>query len=77
MIFIENEQEKFSKRVEKYVLQNGGTYLDAVICISEEMNLSPEVAGKLVSKPIKEKLQIEATSLNYNINVPKGQSTLF
>ena len=54
MIFIENEQEKFSKRVEKYVLLNGGTYLDAVICISEEMNLSPEVAGKLVSKPIKE-----------------------
>ena len=77
MIFIENGQENFSKQVENYVLQNGGTYLDAVICICEKTNVSPELAGKLVSKPIKEKLQIEAATLNYNINVPKGQTSLF
>jgi len=77
MIFSEKDQENFSKLVEKHVLHNGGTYLDAVICICEEMSLSPEVAGKLVTKPIKEKLQIEATTLNYNINVPKGQTSLF
>tara|TARA_Y100001937_G_C7068838_1_gene307375 strand:- start:104 stop:337 length:234 start_codon:yes stop_codon:yes gene_type:complete len=77
MIFIEQEQENFSKQVEKYVLHNGGTYLDAVICISEKMSISPEMAGKLVTKPLKEKLQMEATKLNYNINVPKGQTSLF
>jgi|TARA_R100001509_G_scaffold157232_1_gene121166 hypothetical protein len=77
MIFIENGQENFSKQVENYVLQNGGTYLDAVICICEKTNVSPELAGKMISQPLKEKLQMEATRLNYNINVPKGQTSLF
>ncbi len=77
MVFIEQEQEKFCKQVEKYVTDNGGTYLDAVLCICNENNISPEVGGKMISQPLKEKLQVEATTLNYNINVPKGQSTLF
>ena len=77
MIFIENGQENYSKQVENYVLHNGGTYLDAVICICEKNDVSPELASKMISQPLKEKLQVEATTLNYNINVPKGQSTLF
>ena len=77
MVFIDQEQENFSKQVENYVLQNGGTYLDAVICICEKTNVSPELAGKMISQPLKEKLQMEATRLNYNINVPKGQTSLF
>ena len=56
MVFIDQEQEKFSKQVEKYVTDNGGTYLDAVLCICEEHNVSPEMGGKMISKPLKEKL---------------------
>ena len=77
MVFIDQEQEKFCKQVEKYVTDNGGTYLDAVICICEKNDVSPELASKMISQPLKEKLQVEATTLNYNINVPRGHGTLF
>ena len=40
MVFIDQEQEKFCKQVEKYVSENGGTYLDAVLCICNENNIS-------------------------------------
>lgn len=75
MVFIEQEQEKFCKQVEKYVTDNGGTYLDAVLCICEEHNVSPEVGGKMISKPLKEKLQSEAIELNYRL--PNIGASLF
>ena len=75
MIFIENGQENFSKQVENYVLHNGGTYLDAVLCICEEHNVSPEIGGKMISKPLKEKLQSEAIELNYRL--PNIGASLF
>lgn len=75
MVFIEKEQEKFCKKVEAYVTHNGGTYLDAVLCICEENNVSPEIAGKMMSQPLKEKLQSEAIELNYRLpNLNKGAS---
>ena len=75
MVFIEQEQEKFCKQVEKYVTDNGGTYLDAVLCICNENNISPEVGGKMISKPLKEKLQSEAIELNYRL--PNIGASLF
>ena len=75
MVFIEQEQEKFCKQVEKYVTDNGGTYLDAVLCICEDNNTSPELMAKKITKPLKEKLQIEAIELNYRL--PNIGASLF
>jgi len=75
MVFIEQEDYDFSKQVEKYVTDNGGTYLDAVLCICEENNVSPELMAKKITKPLKEKLQIEAIELNYRL--PNVGTSLF
>ena len=51
--------ENISVQVESYVLQNGGEYIDAVLYICEENDIDPEVIGKFLTKPIKEKLETE------------------
>lgn len=57
--------------VEKKVKKNGGDYMDAVLDVCEELQVEPEAIRKLVSKPIVEKLEVEA--MNQNM-LPKKNS---
>jgi hypothetical protein len=64
-------ERDFSRRVEEYVMSNNCGYLDAVVDISEEMNIEPQLAAKYISKPIKERLRIEGEQINLLPKTPK------
>ena len=62
-----------SLQIELYVSENGGSYLEATILMCEQYNVEPSAIAKYVSKPIREKLEIEARELNI---LPKKKSKL-
>jgi hypothetical protein len=64
MIFDPEKQQQFSKRVENYVKKWNGTYLDAVVAVSEDMEIEPDVAAKFLTKPIVEKIEQEGRQIN-------------
>ena len=66
MIFKQIE-DTFSEEVESHAAENG-SYIDSVLAICEKHNIEPKVAAKLITKPIKEK--IEAEGRDYNL-LPK------
>jgi|TARA_R100000030_G_C3210710_1_gene113288 hypothetical protein len=53
-----------SEKVEKYAKGHASSYLDAVVKVAEEEEIDVEIIGKFLSKPIKEKLEIEGRELN-------------
>ena len=61
-----------SELVEQYVLDNGGSYIDAVLCVCEKEYVDPIIAAKYLKKPIKEKIEIEGVKLNI-LPSKKGQ----
>ena len=56
---------KFSRKVTDTVAAFKLSYMDAVIHICEENNIDPGDVKKFLSKVIKEKIEAEATALNY------------
>ena len=57
---------KFSQEVEKIALHNPDmNYIDSVIHYCEENEIELDNIGKLISKPLKEKLRFEAQELNF------------
>lgn len=64
---------KFSKLVEKQVLEKKLSYIDAVVEACDITNIDPEDVKKFISPVIKEKLEAEAMALNF---LPR-QNTLF
>jgi len=57
--------DKFSQKIETIVIENGISYIDAIIQFCEENSVEIETIPKLLSKPLKEKLKFEATQLNF------------
>ena len=55
----------FSYEVEKIVLKEKINYIDAIILYCERENVDVESIPKLMTKPLKEKLKIDANRLNY------------
>lgn len=64
MIFDEQAQETFSRKVEVRVQENGDGYINAIIELSDEYGIEPNVAAKFISKPIIEKVQQEGQDIN-------------
>lgn len=64
MIFDLEKQQQFCKKVEMHIHKWNGTYLEAVIAVTEDMEIEPEAAAKFLTKPIIEKLQEEARQIN-------------
>lgn len=64
MIFDLEKQQQFCKKVEMHINKWNGTYLEAVIAVTEDMEIEPEAAAKFLTKPIIEKLQEEARHIN-------------
>lgn len=66
-------KNKFSRSVELYVEKWNVPYMDAVLTLCEEYNVEPEAVVKHLSKPILEKIKIEAQDLNF---LPKNKCKL-
>ena len=66
---------KFSYQIEDIVLKERVNYIDAIVLFCEKENIEVESVSKLMTKPLKEKLKVDATRLNYmkNISVSKAK----
>tara|TARA_R100001463_G_scaffold2483_2_gene10492 strand:- start:1174 stop:1419 length:246 start_codon:yes stop_codon:yes gene_type:complete len=59
-------QDKFSNDIEMLVKDNTGmNYIEAICHYCEQNSIEIESVSKLISKPIKEKLKVNAIDLNY------------
>ena len=58
-------QNKFTSDIESLVQQSKLNYIEAIISYCEDNNIEFESVGKLITKPLKEKLKAQATELNY------------
>ena len=57
-------KEKFSTKIMERVKSTNLSFMDCVLELSEEMNLEPSAAGKLLTKPLIEKIEQEAKNLH-------------
>ena len=56
---------KFSQEVEKIAVTNEDmNYIDSVLHLCEINEIEVESVSKLISKPLKEKIEVEARNLN-------------
>jgi len=69
-------KSKFAEDIEKVVLGGGISYIDAIVIYCEENQIELESVGKLISKPLKEKIKYEAMELNYLKKTSKGKLPL-
>ena len=69
---------KFSYIIEKIVLSEKLNYIDAILHYCEKESIEVESISKLMTKPLKEKLKVDATHLNFmkNIGVSKAKLPL-
>ena len=56
---------RFAQEVEKLVMEEGVSYIDAIITFCEINKIDLESVPKLISKPLKEKIKFEAMELNF------------
>ena len=59
------DHNKFTQDVEQLVLTTELNYIEALVSYCEDNNIEFESVGKLIAKPLKDKLKAEATELNY------------
>ncbi len=64
MYIDDSAKEQFSNKVILRVKLTNMTFMDCVLEITEEMGLDPSASGKLLTKPIIEKIQQEAQNLH-------------
>ena len=58
-------KEKFAEEIESLVLRTQMNYIDAIVEYCEINNIEVDTIGKMISKPLKEKIKYDATELNY------------
>lgn len=58
-------KEKFANDIEHLVLDTGMNYIDAIVTYCEQLSIEVESIGRLVSRPLKEKIRYDASQLNY------------
>ena len=71
MLFQEIEGS-FAEEVEK-LASTTGSYIDSVIQLCENYNIEPQVAAKMLTKPIVEKIEAEGRESN---SLPKVSTLL-
>ena len=69
-------KEKFAEDIDKLVLNTKMNYIDAIVQYCEDNEIEIESVGKLISKPLKEKIKYVATELNYMKKTSKGKLPL-
>ncbi len=65
-------KKDFTEQVEKLLIRGGTDVMGAIVKICEDNNLEPESAKRLISQPLKDKLEAEAQGLNM---VNRGKTT--
>ena len=69
-------KEKFAEDIEQLVLTTKMNYIDAIVQYCQDNEIEIESVGKLISKPLKEKIKYVATELNYMKKTSKGKLPL-
>lgn len=64
MYIDEAAKEKFSNKVIERNLNTTLSFMDCVLELAGEMGIDPSAAGKLLTKPLVEKIQYEAQNLH-------------
>ena len=57
-------KKDFTEQVEQLILKSKLDVVDAILKVCEQNNLEPESAKRLISQPLKDKLEAEAQGLN-------------
>lgn len=67
-------QAKFSSLVEEVVKNSNGltNYIDAVVVVCDEFDIEVETVGKLISRPLKDKIKYNAQQLNFVKKTSRG-----
>lgn len=65
MYIDDSAKEIFSNKVLQRVKTTKLPFMDCILELAEEMNIEPNAAGKLLTKPLIEKIEIEAMDLNF------------
>ena len=58
-------KEKFAEEIEAIVLRTKMNYIDAILYYCDKETIDVESIPKLMTKPLKEKLKVDATRLNF------------
>ena len=66
--------EKFSLDIERYVIENQCNYIEAIVSYCEEKEIELETVPKLLSKPLKERLKVNAEHLNFLKKTSKSKT---
>lgn len=69
-------KEKFAADIEALVLDSKMNYIDAIVLYCEQNGIEIENVGKLISKPLKDKVKFVATELNYLKKTTRGKLPL-
>jgi hypothetical protein len=69
-------KEKFASDIEALVLNTNMNYIDAIVLYCEKNGIEIESVGKLISKPLKDKVKFDATELNYLNKTTRGKLPL-
>lgn len=56
-------EESFLEELEQMAIETG-SYIDSVLELCEKYNIEPNVAAKLITRPIKEKIEKEGRESN-------------
>ena len=65
MYIDETAKEKFSTKVIERTLATNLSFMDCVLELAEEMGIDASAAGKLLTKPLIEKIEQEAKNLHF------------
>jgi len=58
--------KEFSSKIEEIVKEKKGiTYMDAVLYFCEKNDIDPSTVNSIISKSIRDKIEVEAQNLNY------------
>ena len=69
-------KKEFTEQVEKLLIGGKTDVMGAIIKVCENNSLEPESAKRLISQPLKEKLEAEATSLKMINRGSSAQGTI-
>jgi len=69
-------KDKFAEDVEALVLSTEMNYIDAIVEYCETNGIELDTVGKLVSKPLKEKIRVQAMDLNFLKKTTRGKLPL-
>ena len=56
---------EFNQEIEKFVKETGESYIDAVVHYAEKNEVEIETVSKMLNKVIRQKIESEASDLNF------------